>query len=140
MAAAFAALVSLQNNLRLIYDHPLHSFAFGKEQIESLLENASFLISFMKSYDNSHAPRKEAAEALEMRIARAAQAAEDVIEGHVVDQIRGGNTRTKTRSCRYLLDVQKAIVDLGYMKRKAMNVKEFYGERGAVHECIIIEL
>ncbi|KAG6391407.1 hypothetical protein SASPL_149161 [Salvia splendens] len=71
-----------------------------------------------QSYDNSHGATKQAAEALEMRIAHAAQVAEDVIESHMVDQIRGG----KTRSCRFLLDLQKAIEGMDYMRRKALNV------------------
>ncbi|KAL1532271.1 putative late blight resistance protein R1B-16 [Salvia divinorum] len=119
MAAAFAALVSLESNLRLIYNHPKYSFHFEEKQIQSLEGSVSFLIDFMKSYDNSLGARKQAAEALEMRIARAAQLAEDVIESHIVDQIRGG----KTRSSRFLLDLQKAIEDMDYMRRKASNMR-----------------
>ncbi|XP_042016867.1 putative late blight resistance protein homolog R1B-16 [Salvia splendens] len=119
MATAFAALVSLESNLRLIYNHPKYSFHFEEEQIRSLEGSVSFLIDFMKSYDNSLRPRKQAAEALEMRIAHAAQVAEDVIESHIVDHIRSG----KTRSPRFLLDLQKAIQDMDYMRRKALNVR-----------------
>ncbi|XP_047947663.1 putative late blight resistance protein homolog R1B-17 [Salvia hispanica] len=114
MAAAFAALVSLQNNLRLIHNHP--NYTFEVEQFESLWDIVWFLIDFMKSYDNSHGARRETAEALEMRIARAAQVAEDVIEAHVVHQIRRG----KTRSSRFLLDLHKATQGMEYMRRKAL--------------------
>ncbi|KAL1555786.1 putative late blight resistance protein R1B-17 [Salvia divinorum] len=123
MAAAFAALVSLQNNIRLIDNHPNHTFPFEEEQIQSLWESVCFLIDFMDSYDNSHGVRRETAEALEMRIARAAQVAEDVIESHMVDQIRCG----KTRPSRFLLDLQKVAIGMDYMKRKASNVIERSG-------------
>ncbi|XP_047949566.1 putative late blight resistance protein homolog R1B-17 [Salvia hispanica] len=115
MAAAFAALVSLQNNILLIDNHPNHTFPFQKEQIESLSDNVSFLIDFMESYDNSHGARRETAEALEMRIARAAQMAEDVFKAHMVHHIRCG----KTRSSRFLLDLHKATRGMDYMRRKA---------------------
>ncbi|KAL1555796.1 putative late blight resistance protein R1B-17 [Salvia divinorum] len=119
MAAAFAALVSLQNNIRLIYSHPNHTFPFEEEQILSLWGSVRFLINFMKSYANSHGARRETAEALEIRIARAAQVAEDVIEAHMVDQIRCG----KTRPSRFLLDLQKVALGMDYMKRKASTVR-----------------
>ncbi|KAL1555798.1 putative late blight resistance protein R1B-17 [Salvia divinorum] len=119
MAAAFAALVSLQNNMRLIYSHPNHTFPFEKEQILSLRGSVRFLIDFMTSYDNSHGVRRETAETLEIRIARAAQVAEDVIESHMVDQIRCG----KTRPSRFLLDLQKVAIEMDYMKRKASTVR-----------------
>ena len=118
MAAAFAALVSLENTLRLIYNHPNHSFHFEEKQTQSLGKSVRFLIDFMKSYDNSHGATKEAAEALEMQIA------EDVIESHM-DQIRSG----KTRSSRFLLDLQKAIGDMDYMSRKTLKVRA-RSERG----------
>ncbi|KAL1555787.1 hypothetical protein AAHA92_11487 [Salvia divinorum] len=123
MAAAFAALVSLQNNIRLIYDHSNHTFPFEEEQIRSLWESVCVLIDFMTSYDNSHGVRRETAEALEIRIARAAQVAEDVIEAHMVDQIRYG----KTRPSRFLLDLQKVALGMDYMKRKASTVIERSG-------------
>ncbi|KAL1555784.1 putative late blight resistance protein R1B-17 [Salvia divinorum] len=123
MAAAFAALVSLQNNMRLIYSHTNHTFPFEIEQILSLWGSVRFLIDFMTSYDNSHGVRRETAEALEIRIARAAQVAEDVIEAHMVDQIRCG----KTRPSRFLLDLQKVALGMDYMKRKASTVIERSG-------------
>ncbi|XP_047949564.1 putative late blight resistance protein homolog R1B-17 [Salvia hispanica] len=123
MAAAFAALVSLQNNLRLIDNHPNHTFPFEEKQIDFLSDNVSFLINFMKSYNYSHGARRGTAEALEMRIARAAQVAEDVIESHMVDQIRCG----KTRSFRFLLDLHKATQGMDYMRRKALIVSSQSG-------------
>ncbi|XP_042006874.1 putative late blight resistance protein homolog R1B-14 [Salvia splendens] len=110
MAAAFSALVSLQNNILLVDNHPNHTFPFEKEQINSLSNNVFFLLNFMESYDNSHGSRRETAEALEMRIVCAAQVAEDVIEAH----IRCGNTRPS----RFLLDLHKAIQGMDYMRRK----------------------
>ncbi|XP_047947056.1 probable disease resistance protein At1g58390 isoform X2 [Salvia hispanica] len=121
MAAAFAALVSLQNDLCLIYDHP--NYTFEEEQINSLWDIVWFLIDFMESYDNSHGARRETAEALEMRIACAAQVAKDVIEAHMVHQIRCGNTQ----SSRFLLDLHKATQGMDYMRRKASIVSSQSG-------------
>lgn len=122
MATAYAALVSLYHNMYLIKHHPRHSFHFEQEQVDYLWEIAAFLMDFMKGYDNSHGAR---AEALERRIARAAQAVEDVIVSHVVDQIRGGKTKgskTTSLSTRYLLDLQKVIEDMDYVGRKAIKI------------------
>ncbi|XP_047965676.1 putative late blight resistance protein homolog R1B-14 [Salvia hispanica] len=134
MAAAFAALVSLESNLLLIYNHPKHSFEFEEKQIQSLRGSVSFLISFMKSYDESHGAAKQAAEALEMRIAHAAQVAEDVIESHMVDQIRGG----KTRSSRFLLDLQKAIEGMDYMRRKTLNVRARHQQQQSTYSSAAV--
>ncbi|XP_047948298.1 putative late blight resistance protein homolog R1C-3 [Salvia hispanica] len=121
MAAAFGTLVSLQNNLRLIRNHP--NYTFEVEQIRSLWGSVCFLIDFMESYDNYHGARRETAEALEMRIASAAQVAEGVIKAHMVHQIRCGNTR----SSRFLLDLHKATQGMDYMMRKASIVSSQSG-------------
>ncbi|XP_047942573.1 putative late blight resistance protein homolog R1B-17 [Salvia hispanica] len=124
MAAAFAALVSLQNNiLLLINNHHNHTFSFEREQIVSLLDIVCFLIDFVESYDDSHGSRRETAEALEMRIAHAAQVTADVIKAHMVHQIRCG----KTRSSRFLLDLHKATQGMDYMRRKASIVSSHSG-------------
>ncbi|KAH6763648.1 hypothetical protein C2S51_014897 [Perilla frutescens var. frutescens] len=125
MAAAYAALLSLLHNLDLIQNHPRHNFSFEKEQIGSLFKCAIYLLSFMQRWDHCHCCRIEGAEALERRIARAAHAAEDVIESHVVDQIRGGSTLTgKITTSRFLLNLQKVIEDMDFLCRKASHVVE----------------
>ncbi|KAH6758117.1 hypothetical protein C2S52_023003 [Perilla frutescens var. hirtella] len=126
MAAAYAALVSLFNNLELIQNHPRHSFRFEEKQIESLRLSVCFLIDFMQSCDY-HGGNKGAAEDLERRIASAAHAAEDVVESHVVDQIHSGSTLGERKPCRFLLDLQKVIENMEFMSRKAMQVTKAYG-------------
>ncbi|KAH6829273.1 hypothetical protein C2S53_011366 [Perilla frutescens var. hirtella] len=122
MATAYAALLSLMHNLHLIQNHPRHTFSFENEQLSNLVKCALYLISFMERYDNCHCCREEAAEALERRIARAAHAAEDVIESHVVDQILAGKGKAATP--RFLLDLQKVIKDMDFVCRKATQVHE----------------
>ncbi|XP_047952580.1 putative late blight resistance protein homolog R1B-17, partial [Salvia hispanica] len=58
-----------------------------------------------------------------MRIACAAQVAKDVIEAHMVHQIRCG----KKRSTRFLLDLQKATQGMDFMRRKALIVSSQSG-------------
>ncbi|KAH6763650.1 hypothetical protein C2S51_014899 [Perilla frutescens var. frutescens] len=123
MATAYAALLSLKHNLDMIQNHPRH-FSFENEQIGSLVKCAVYLISFMEECDHCHCCSLEGAEALERRIARAAQAAEDVIESHVVDQIIAG--KGKAATSRFLLDLQKVIEDMDFVCRKATQV---YGKR-----------
>ncbi|KAH6758115.1 hypothetical protein C2S52_023001 [Perilla frutescens var. hirtella] len=126
MAAAYAALISLFNNLELIQNHPRHSFHFEDKQIESLRQSVCFLIDFMQSCDY-HGGNKEAAEELERRIASAAHAAEDVVESHVVDQIHSGSTLGQRKTCRFLLDLQKVIENMKFVSRKAMQVTKAHG-------------
>ncbi|KAH6758113.1 hypothetical protein C2S52_022999 [Perilla frutescens var. hirtella] len=126
MAAAYAALVSLFNNLELIQNHPRHSFHFEDKQIKSLRQSVCFLIDFMQSCDY-HGGSKEAAEALERRIASAAHAAEDVVESHLVDQIHSGSTLGERKTCRFLLDLQKVIENMEFICRKATQVTKANG-------------
>ncbi|KAH6806676.1 hypothetical protein C2S51_031507 [Perilla frutescens var. frutescens] len=123
MATAYAALVSLLNNLDLIQNHPRHSFSFHNNQITSLREIIIFLIDFMQTNSYSHGGSKEieAAEILEAQIACAAHAAEDIIESHVVDQIRGGDENT---SSSFPLDLQNVIDDMDVVKRNAIKVQK----------------
>ncbi|KAH6758114.1 hypothetical protein C2S52_023000 [Perilla frutescens var. hirtella] len=126
MAAAYAALVSLFNNLELIQNHPRHSFHFEDKQMESLRLSVCSLIDFMQSRDY-HGGSKEAAEDLERRIASAAHAAEDVVESHVVDQIHSGSTLGEGKPCRFLPDLQEVIENMDFVSRKAMQVTKAHG-------------
>ncbi|KAH6791389.1 hypothetical protein C2S51_006395 [Perilla frutescens var. frutescens] len=126
MAAAYAALISLFNNLELIQNHPRHSFHFEDKQIQSLRQSVCSLIEFMQSCDY-HGGNREAAEDLERRIASAAHAAEDVVESHVVDQIHSGSTLAERKTCRFLLDLQKVIENMEFVSRKAMQVTKAHG-------------
>ncbi|XP_057774791.1 putative late blight resistance protein homolog R1B-16 [Salvia miltiorrhiza] len=120
--AAYAALVSLLNDLELIPNHPIHSFSFDNKQITSLSQTVHFLIDFMETYD-SHGCTRETAEALERRIASAAHAAHDVIESHVIDQLHAGSTLGGKATFCFLPDLQKAIDDMEFVKRETIQFK-----------------
>ncbi|KAI3464076.1 hypothetical protein Pfo_020739 [Paulownia fortunei] len=118
--AAYAALVSLMNIMEQIQNHRSHSKFLDEKQIESLRQKVGFLQNFIEG--NDHGGRREA-EVLERQIASAAYAAEDVIESHVVDQILAGSTGHMERSPSFLLDLQKTIKDMDFIKKKVMRVK-----------------
>ncbi|KAL6539804.1 hypothetical protein OROHE_011575 [Orobanche hederae] len=87
--AAYAALVSLMHTLEQIKHHPRPPISLDKTQVESLDQWSVFLQSFLEGYSHvGHINDNESAD-LEMQIADAAYAAEDVIESHIVDQING---------------------------------------------------
>ncbi|KAH6805060.1 hypothetical protein C2S51_029891 [Perilla frutescens var. frutescens] len=117
--AAYAALVSLINDLDDIQNHPRHSFSFDNKQMTSLSQTLHFLIGFMECYD-SHGCSTEA---LEIRITSAAHAAHDVIQSHAVDQIHAGSTLNGKARSYFLLDLQKAIDNVDFVWRKAMQFK-----------------
>ncbi|XP_047957586.1 putative late blight resistance protein homolog R1A-3 [Salvia hispanica] len=85
--AAYAALVSLMQILDQIEHHPSPPISMDKKQVESLTEIVMFLQEFLEGYKSPYADGDEA-DPLEMRIADAVYAAEDVIESHIVDRIR----------------------------------------------------
>ncbi|XP_042036602.1 putative late blight resistance protein homolog R1B-16 [Salvia splendens] len=84
--AAYAALVSLMNIIDAIEHHHSPPISLHKHQIQSLTENVTFLQEFLKDYKSPVSDTDEA-DPLEMRIADAAYATEDVIESHIVDKI-----------------------------------------------------
>ncbi|KAL3619502.1 hypothetical protein CASFOL_037072 [Castilleja foliolosa] len=86
--AAYAALVSLMHTIDKIENHHSPPITLNKQQVQSLTQNITFLQQFLEAY-NPHTSKscEELADPLEMRIANAAYAAEDVIESHIVDTI-----------------------------------------------------
>ncbi|EYU29928.1 hypothetical protein MIMGU_mgv1a001694mg [Erythranthe guttata] len=106
--AAYAAVVSLMNNIDNIQNHPRFSISLDKKQTESLGEKLDFLLDFIEM-NHSH-------EFLETEIASAAYAAEDVIESHIVDQIHSGSISS--------LDLQTVILDMDSVKEKVVIFKE----------------
>ncbi|XP_047962159.1 putative late blight resistance protein homolog R1B-14 [Salvia hispanica] len=84
--AAYAALVSVMQTIHQIEHHPSPPISMDKKQVESLTEIVMFLQEFLEGYKSPYADSDEA-DPLEMRIADAVYAAEDVIESHIVDQI-----------------------------------------------------
>ncbi|XP_057801613.1 putative late blight resistance protein homolog R1B-12 isoform X2 [Salvia miltiorrhiza] len=85
--AAYAAIVSLMNTINQIEHHPSPPISIHKQQLESLTQILTFLQEFLESYKSPVADGDEA-DPLEMRIADAAHAVEDVIESHIVDKLQ----------------------------------------------------
>ncbi|XP_057780134.1 putative late blight resistance protein homolog R1A-4 [Salvia miltiorrhiza] len=113
--AAYAAVVSVMNNIEQMMSHPRLSIVFDKKQIESIGEKADALLDLITN-TNMDGGSKEAAD-LESQIASAAHAAEDVIESHIVDQIHAGSSH----ECS-LLELQQIIMD--DIMRKGLRVRE----------------
>ncbi|KAL8056776.1 hypothetical protein ABFX02_04G140500 [Erythranthe guttata] len=112
--AAYASLVSLLNIMDQIQNHPRLSICLHQEQAQSLCEKIDFLLHFIQS-THSHGGSKEV-EVLESQIARAAYAAEDIIESHIVDQLAAGSTS--------FLDLQKIIADMDSVNVNKEEIKD----------------
>ncbi|XP_042049834.1 putative late blight resistance protein homolog R1B-16 [Salvia splendens] len=85
--AAYAALVSLMHLIDDIQNHHSPPISLHEQQIQSLTEHVIFLQEFLQTYKSPVSDTDEA-DPLEMRIAKAAYAAEDVIESHIVQKIQ----------------------------------------------------
>lgn len=85
--AAYASLISLTTVMGQIQNHHRLSKSLDMNQIESLHEKLHFLLNFIEI--NSHLLLSKQGEVMETLIAFAANAAEDLIESHVADQIHG---------------------------------------------------
>lgn len=86
MATAFAALVNIMQIIDEIEHHPRPPISLDKQQVQSLIQNVTFLQEFLEVYNNHLGYNKEA-DPVEMRIAGAAHAVEDVIESHIAERI-----------------------------------------------------
>ncbi|XP_073118594.1 putative late blight resistance protein homolog R1A-3 [Henckelia pumila] len=124
--AAYAALLSLGHILDQISQHPPRQMAvLDKVQIDSLLENITFLQDFLEEFSLT---RVDEIQALGEKISRSAYAAEDIIECRVVDQIledSEAETKPETESSSTLFcqDLQKVIEELGSTKKDVMKIK-----------------
>ncbi|XP_057802230.1 putative late blight resistance protein homolog R1B-23 isoform X1 [Salvia miltiorrhiza] len=85
--AAYAALVSLMHIIDTIEHHHSPPISIHKQQVESLTQILTSLQEFLEGYKSPVADGDEA-DPLEMRIADAAHAVEDVIESHIVNVIK----------------------------------------------------
>lgn len=100
--AAYAALVSLFNNIEQIKDRPRLVASLDKYQIESIVTRIDFLLDFVESCNYEGSISIEEAEELESQIAAAAHEAEDVIESHIVDQILPHSTEIALGAFNYI--------------------------------------
>lgn len=112
--AAYASLISLTTVMGQIQNHHRLSKSLDMNQIESLHEKLHFLLNFIEI--DSHLLLSKQGEVMETLIAFAANAAEDLIESHVADQIHAGPVS--------LLGLQMLIQDMDSIKQKVMQFKE----------------
>ncbi|KAL8547392.1 hypothetical protein ACS0TY_006932 [Phlomoides rotata] len=129
--AAYAALVSLINNIEQIKIHPHVSTLFDEKQVKSLLKRVDSLLVFIESY-NSYGGSKDDAEDLARQITSAAHSAEDVIESHIVDQILPQDMIQSpivfgSNIPLVMLDLRNIIQDMDSFGERVMKVEK---ERG----------
>ncbi|KAL8458629.1 hypothetical protein ACS0TY_036229 [Phlomoides rotata] len=118
--AAYAALVSVMHIIDQIEHHPRPPISLHKLQVESLTEKIAFLQEFLEGY-KSHVVYSSEADALEMRIADAAYAAEDAIESHIMDQIHGGE---RICSVDFYQGLQRVMEDMDSLNKEVIEIKE----------------
>ncbi|XP_047962446.1 putative late blight resistance protein homolog R1A-10 [Salvia hispanica] len=111
--AAYAALVSVMQIINQIESHPRPPISLHRNQIESLTQSITLLQEFLEHY-SSHGGYTEEEDIWEIRIAKAAYSAEDVIESHIVDQIlaRSTNDAENTSSTEFYQGLQKVIEEM----------------------------
>ncbi|XP_057801521.1 late blight resistance protein R1-A-like isoform X4 [Salvia miltiorrhiza] len=140
--AAYAALVSLMHIIDTIEHHHSPPVSIDKQQVESLTQILTFLQEFLESYKSPVADGDEA-DPLEMRIADAAHAVEDVIESHIVNVIKLGrsspneeflqgyvvdaahaaeevNSGEEVSCIDFYQDLQQVIEEMNVIKKEAM--------------------
>ncbi|XP_073295584.1 putative late blight resistance protein homolog R1A-3 [Primulina huaijiensis] len=145
--ATYASLLSLGHILDHFLQHPPRQIdVLDKAQIDSLLENLTFLRDFLEDFSLI---RGDVIQALEEKIARSAYAAEDIIESRVVDLILGnaeaGSERSGifsyfniflkkvtlpfvySSSTLFYQDLQKVIEEIISLKEDVMKIKETEG-------------
>ncbi|XP_057801543.1 putative late blight resistance protein homolog R1C-3 isoform X2 [Salvia miltiorrhiza] len=133
--AAYAALVSLMHIIDTIEHHHSPPISIDKQQVKSLTQILNFLQEFLESYKSPVADGDEA-DPLEMRIADAAHAVEDVIESHIVNVIKleflqgyvvdaahaaeEVNSREEVSCIDFYEDLQQVIEEMNVIKKEAM--------------------
>ncbi|XP_057780156.1 putative late blight resistance protein homolog R1B-16 [Salvia miltiorrhiza] len=115
--AAYAAVVSLMNNLEQIGNHPRLSSCFDDNQIQSLGEKLAFLLEFVEGVGIA----SEEVKGLERRIASAAHAAEDLIESRVVDLLHAGFQENVPI---FSMDLQMIMQGMSLIQEEAAKVGE----------------
>ncbi|XP_057800205.1 uncharacterized protein LOC131015801 [Salvia miltiorrhiza] len=141
--AAYAAIVSLMNTINQIDHHPSPPISIHKQQVESLTQILTFLQEFLESYKSDG----DEADPLEMRIADAAHAVEDVIESYIVNVIKLGrsspneeflqgyvvdaahaaeevNSREEVSCIDFYEDLQQVIEEMNVIKKEAMETSD----------------
>ncbi|XP_057793126.1 putative late blight resistance protein homolog R1B-14 [Salvia miltiorrhiza] len=135
--AAYAAVVSLTHTIDQIEHHPSPPISLDKQQLQSLTEKVNFLQEFLEGY-NSPVADSEEADPLEIHIADAAYAAEDVIESLIVDSIQLAAAKARdddeqiqveqNRCIQFYQDMQKVIEEMEVITKE---VREMAREKVA---------
>ncbi|KAL3619498.1 hypothetical protein CASFOL_037068 [Castilleja foliolosa] len=132
--SAYATLVSLMQTIDNIEHHHSPPITLPKQQVQSITQNITFLQKFLEAYNPQTSEScEELADPLEMRIADAACAAEDVIESHIVDTIQLSMRPNQTscaakevdeqiKSTKFYQNLQKAIEEICSIKEMAMSI------------------
>ncbi|KAL1538171.1 putative late blight resistance protein R1A-10 isoform X1 [Salvia divinorum] len=133
MAAAYAALISVNHVLDQLRLHPRPPISIHTQHAQSLTRIISSLLDFLEGY-NPRVDHSDEADELECRIADAAHAAEDVIEGHIVDRIlarSGSSSDGEEISCiEFDRNLERVIGEMDLIEKEAMRVKERGGNQG----------
>ncbi|KAL8466277.1 hypothetical protein ACS0TY_035408 [Phlomoides rotata] len=130
--AAYAALTSLMHIIEQIEHHPHPPISLDKLQVESLTEKVAFLQDFLEGYSHEAGYRREA-DYLEKRIADTAEAAEDIIESHIVDQIFTGMWGNNLSVDLYQ-GLQEVMFDMDSLRKEVMEIKEKMGVQDQLHK------
>ncbi|KAK4437298.1 putative late blight resistance proteinR1B-16 [Sesamum alatum] len=123
--AAYASLVSLADVLDNI-QHPArrHRLHLDTDQIQRLLEKVEFLQGFLELHSQRISPEMED---LAKQLAVVATEADDIIDFHVVNQLRE-TSQDQSRSVTFLSsfcqDIEKIIREIDSITKKLMMVKE----------------
>ncbi|XP_073064503.1 putative late blight resistance protein homolog R1A-10 [Primulina eburnea] len=123
--AAYAALVSLQNLMETITNHPHPPITFDKKQSQALRELVSFLQQFLENHP--HRGRDAVQEDLEKRIAEAACAAEDAVESYIADIILARTRRHGDDGIPHCKELGNFIKDMDLIKQHVIKIQEKIG-------------
>ncbi|KAK4394812.1 putative disease resistance protein RXW24L [Sesamum angolense] len=127
--AAYAALLSLMNVLDNV-QHPARRDRLHLDinRIQSLQEEVNFLQDFLEV----HSQRKsQKMEDLARQMVVVADEVEDIIDFHVVDQLRDGSrdkSHSTTTISSFCQDVDKVIQKIDFIKKELMIVREEWGD------------
>ncbi|KAL8501554.1 hypothetical protein ACS0TY_020904 [Phlomoides rotata] len=128
--SAYVALRSLMYIIHQIKHHPCPPISLDTDQVESLTQNLSFFLEFLE-HKSPRVGYNHEADPLEMRMA---DAAEDIIEPHIVNQIHVETTNHGKRigSIGFYEGLQKVIVEMDVIKEEVMEINDSKKKMGVL--------
>ncbi|XP_047947215.1 uncharacterized protein LOC125193468 [Salvia hispanica] len=118
--AAYGALVSLMHIIDTLEKHPSPPISIDQKQVQSLTQTVTFLQEFLDGYISPVIADGYEADPLELRIADAVYAAEDVIESQIVLQIDKRSTIVEDPD--FYQDLQKVIEEMDLIKKDVSKI------------------